>query len=29
MDYRQVIDLYKELQEEELISTDVNFGGSP
>ena len=29
MNYRQEIDLYKELQEEELVSADVNFGGSP
>ena len=30
MNYGQETDLYKELQEEEeLISTDVNFGGSP
>ena len=29
MNYRQEIDLYKELQEEELIGADVNFGGSP
>ena len=29
MNYRQEIDLHKELQEEELISADVNFGGSP
>ena len=29
MNYRQEIDLYKELQEEALISTDVNFGGIP
>ena len=29
MNYRQEIDLYKELQEEELISADVNFGGNP
>ena len=28
MNYRQEIDLYKELQEEELVSADVNFGGS-
>ena len=29
MNYRQEIDLYKELQEDESISADVNFGGSP
>ena len=29
MNYRQDIDLYKELQEEELLNADVNFGGSP
>ena len=29
MNYRQDIDLYRELQEKELLSTDVNFGGSP
>ena len=29
MNYGQKIDLYKELQEEELVSADVNFGGSP
>ena len=29
MNYRQERDLYKELQEEELVSADVNFGGSP
>ena len=29
MNYRQEIDLYRELQEEELLNTDVNFGGSP
>ena len=29
MNYRQDIDLYRELQEEELLNTDVNFGGSP
>ena len=28
MNYRQETDLYKELQEEELISTDVNFSKS-
>ena len=27
--YRQDIDLFKELQEKELLNTDVNFGGSP
>ena len=27
--YRQDIDLYRELQEKELLNTDVNFGGSP
>ena len=29
MNYRQDIDLYRELQEKESLSTDVNFGGSP
>ena len=29
MNYRQERDQYKELQEEELVSADVNFGGSP
>ena len=29
MNYRQEKDLHKELQEEELVSADVNFGGSP
>ena len=29
MNYRQEIDLDKELQEEELVSADVNFGRSP
>ena len=29
MNYRQEIDLYEKLQEEELVSTDVNFVGSP
>ena len=29
MNYRQDIDLYRELQEEELLNTDVNFGSSP
>ena len=29
MNYRQEKDLYKELQEKELLSADVNFGGSP
>ena len=29
MIYRQEIDLYKELQEEELVSADINFGSSP
>ena len=29
MNYRQEIDLYKELQEEELLNADVNFGGNP
>ena len=29
MNYRQERDLYKELQEEELVSADVNFGRSP
>ena len=27
--YRQDIDLYRELQEKELLNSDVNFGGSP
>ena len=29
MNYRQDIDLYRELQEKELLNTDVNFGNSP
>ena len=29
MNYRQERDLYKKLQEEELVSADVNFGRSP
>ena len=29
MNYRQEIDLYRELQEEELLNVDVNFGSSP
>ena len=29
MNYRQDIDLYRELQEKELLNTDVNFGGRP
>ena len=29
MNYRHERDLYKELQEKELASADVNFGGSP
>ena len=29
MNYRQEIDLYKELQKEELVSADLNFGRSP
>ena len=29
MNYRQERDLYKELQEKELVSADVNFGRSP
>ena len=29
VNYRQERDLYKELQENELVSTDVNFGRSP
>ena len=29
MNYRQEIDLYRELQEEELLNADVNFGKSP
>ena len=28
MNYRQDIDLYKELQEEELVSADVSFVGA-
>ena len=28
MNYRQNIDLYRELHEKELLNTDVNFGGS-
>ena len=28
MNYRQETSLYRELQEEELVSADVNFGGS-
>ena len=28
MNYRQEIDLYRELQEKELLNADVNFGGS-
>ena len=27
--YRQDIDLYRDLQEKELLNTDVNFDGSP
>ena len=29
LNYRQDIDLYKELQEKELLNTNVNFGSSP
>ena len=29
MNYRQEIDLYREMQEKELLNADVNFGGSP
>ena len=29
MNYRQDIDLYREVQEKESLNTDVNFGGSP
>ena len=29
MNYRQEIDLYRELQEKELLNADVNFGSSP
>ena len=29
MNYRHERDLYKELQEKELVSADVNFGRSP
>ena len=29
LNYRQDIDLYRELQEKELLSTDVNFVSSP
>ena len=29
MNYRQETDLYRELQKEELLNPDVNFGGSP
>ena len=29
MNYRQEMDLYRELQEKELLNADVNFGGSP
>ena len=29
MNYIHERDLYKELQEKELVSADVNFGGSP
>ena len=29
MNYRQDIDLYRELQEKELLNADVNFGSSP
>ena len=29
MNYRQDIDIYRELQEKELLNANVNFGGSP
>ena len=29
LNYRQDIDLYRDLQEKELLNTDVNFGSSP
>ena len=29
LNYRQDIDLYRDLQEKELLNADVNFGGSP
>ena len=29
MNYRQETDLYRELQEEDLLNADVNFGSSP
>ena len=29
LNYRQDIDLYRELQDKELVNTDVNFGSSP
>ena len=29
LNYRQDIDLHRELQEKELLNTDVNFGSSP
>ena len=29
MNYRQEIDLYRELKENELLNADVNFGSSP
>ena len=29
LNYRQYIDLYRDLQEKELLNTDVNFGSSP
>ena len=29
LNYRQDIDLYRELQEKELLNTDINFGSSP
>ena len=29
LNYRQDIDLYRELQEKELLNTDVDFGSSP
>ena len=29
LNYRQDIDLYQDLEEKELLNTDVNFGGSP
>ena len=29
MNYRQDIDLYRELQEKEFLNADVNFGSNP